>query len=87
MCFSERKAKRLILLDDDSHLQNLISRAMPADDRYAVEGYIKVEDSVPVCVNSGNDSWDESFLEDIEEPLQIFDKLVKTMISRRFHVH
>jgi hypothetical protein len=61
-------------LETESLLHPLISRAMPADDRCTVEEYINGEDTVPVCSNFDNESWDETFLEEIGESLQSSDK-------------
>ena len=62
------------VLDAESQLRDLISRAMPAKDICTVEEYINVEDSVPVCSEFDNDTWDVNFLEEIGgEPSQISD--------------
>ena len=62
------------VLDAESQLRDLISRAMPAKDICTVEEYINGEDSVPVCSEFDNDTWDVTFLEEIGgEPSQISD--------------
>ena len=60
-------------LDTDSLLHNLISRAMPADDRCTVEEYTNGEDTVPVCSNFDNDHGTKSSWK-IGDSLQSSDK-------------
>ena len=59
--------------DAESQLQDFISRAMPTDDSCSVDEYINGEESLPVCSDFGDDSWNET-LQEIGEPSQISDK-------------
>ena len=54
-------------------IKDLISRTMPAEDRCTVEKCINGEDCVPVCSECDKDTWDDTFLEEIGEPLWISD--------------
>ena len=61
-------------LDAESQLQDLISQAMPIDDSCTVDVYIRGKESVPVCSDFGDVSWDKTFLQEIGERSQISDK-------------
>ena len=55
-------------LDANTDMQDLIARVMPTQDLCSLEEYINGDESLPVCVEMDDDSWEDTFLTSLSGP-------------------
>ena len=61
-------------IDEDGNLQGLISRAIPTADTCAADEYITGDNTVLVCAEYDDDTWEDSFFARIGESSEVKDE-------------